>query len=85
MTPEDFRNWRKTMKLTKRAAAALLGVGATTVDQYETGIRRGSGESFQIPHTVALACSALIFGLPAYPEMPKNPAEEARAEDQVAA
>ncbi|WP_337996242.1 helix-turn-helix transcriptional regulator [Oleispirillum naphthae] len=63
MTSDDFRAWRKALGLTQTAAAQALGLGKSTVELYEAGKRRDNGAPVDIPHTVALACSALYHRL----------------------
>jgi len=59
MTPAQFKTWRKKMNLTQAQAAIVLGLSKPTIENYDRGVRRGSGEAFEIPHVVALACAAL--------------------------
>jgi len=69
MTPADFQNWLDTMGLKKSQAAKLLGYKSTTsIDQFTTGIQRGTGKPVEIPLHVALACAALHYGLKPWPE-----------------
>ncbi len=52
MTPEAFTLWRHTHHLSKREAAAALGIARNTLRAYETG-------RYRIPRYIALACEAL--------------------------
>ncbi len=67
MTPEDFKAWRKVMGFTQAQAAEALGISKPTVENYDKGIRREDGRPFDIPHPVALACSALYHKLEPWP------------------
>ena len=59
MTPEQFREWRRKMRITQAEAGRLLGLGVTTVQSYEHGRRRDAIAFAGIPRVVALACAAL--------------------------
>lgn len=63
MTPADFRSWQARMGLTVRAAADLLGVAPSTVQDWRTGTSRATGRPVAVPHVVALACAALAARL----------------------
>lgn len=62
--PSDFDSWLIHMgngkRIPDRKAAELLGMSPTTVRAYRT-------ETAPMPRSVALACSALACGLPAWP------------------
>ena len=60
LTADGFRQWRLRQKLSRKQAASALGVAWVTVQRYEEGKK-------VIPKTVALACSAVSFGLPPMP------------------
>lgn len=67
MTPEDFKNWRAHCGFKSQSAAAdALGLSVGTIENYEKGVRR-DGKRAPIPHSVALACSAIAMDLPAWP------------------
>ncbi len=69
MTPDDFKHWRAAAGFKSRpAAAASLGVSVGSIILYETGVRRDNGAAVEIPKTVALACAAVLAGLPPYGE-----------------
>jgi len=61
MTSSDLIDFRKRFKLTKKAAAFILGCDRTTIFNYET-------EKTPIPKYIALAVSAFAMGLPPYGE-----------------
>lgn len=63
MQASDFKAWRKSMGYTQKEAAAALGLGTSTVEQYDRGIRKDDGQPVTIPLSVALACAALAAGL----------------------
>lgn len=63
MTPQDFKTWRKALKLTQAGAAAALGLSKLTIQMYEAGKRYDDGRPVVIPLTVQLACAALAHGL----------------------
>lgn len=63
MTPSDFRAWQAHMGLTVRAAAELLGVSPSTVQDWRTGTSRSTGKPIELPPMLALACAALAAGL----------------------
>jgi DNA-binding XRE family transcriptional regulator len=52
MTPEDLYAWRIGQNLSKRQAAAQLGVARNTFRSYETG-------KYPIPRAIWLACQML--------------------------
>jgi hypothetical protein len=59
MTPSSLKSWRERLygARGKNAAAKALGLSQTAYDGYEAGRHR-------IPLYVALAASAVAFGLP---------------------
>lgn len=63
MQAADFKAWRKSMGLTQAAAAAVLDLSTSTIEQYDRGARKDTGQPISIPLTVALACAALSAGL----------------------
>lgn len=56
MNPEDLIRWRIQMDLSPAAAAMALKITERTVYNYERGITK-------IPHSVDLACAALVAKL----------------------
>ena len=70
MTHKDFRQWRKSLKLSQKDAAEALGLKRRVVQYYEKGER--DGDKIEIPKTVRLACYALAHGIDDYfgPERP---------------
>jgi DNA-binding XRE family transcriptional regulator len=65
MSPLAFRRWRKSLKLSQKAAAEALGLKRRVVQYYEKGER--DGVPVVIPKTVRLACYALADGQMDYP------------------
>ena len=61
MRPEDFKRWRKSLKLSQKEAAEALGLKRRVVQYYEKGER--DGEEVKIPKTVRLACYTLAQGV----------------------
>lgn len=59
MTPEVFKTWRKTMKLSQQKAAVALGISKSSIEAYEAGVWRATGKPVEIPLAIALACSAI--------------------------
>jgi len=76
MTSEQFKYWRKKMGLTQAGAAKVLGLSKPTIENYDKGIRRGSGDVFQIPHVVALACAALWHRIKPWDKVCDEPENE---------
>ncbi len=64
MTHKDFRQWRKSLKLSQKDAAEALGLKRRVVQYYEKGER--DGEKVEIPKYVRLACYALAQGIRDY-------------------
>lgn len=64
MKPQDFKRWRKSMKLSQKAAADALGLKRRAIQYYEKGEREG--KPIEIPLTVRLACYALSRGATDY-------------------
>jgi len=62
--PNDFRKWRKTLGLSQKDAAQLLGLKRRIIQYYEKGER--DGEKVKIPRAVRLACYALTEGVADY-------------------
>lgn len=65
MTPADLTAWRAHMKFSKAAAARQLGCHENSIANWEQG-------ATEIPHYIVLACSALTFGIPAWPPQPSE-------------
>lgn len=67
MTSAQFKAWHLHLKLSKKRAAAALGLSQSAVDTYERGHRRG-GEcrAVIIPQPVSLACAAIALGISDY-------------------
>jgi transcriptional regulator with XRE-family HTH domain len=67
MTKEQFKAWRKALKLTQTGAARALGLSRNTIELYERGSRRDIPDQVVvIPRTVELACAALMLGIRRY-------------------
>jgi len=64
MEPDDFRKWRKSLGLSQKEAANLLGLKRRMIQYYEKGEREG--ENVSIPRAVRLACFALAHGIADY-------------------
>lgn len=64
VTPDDFKRWRKALKLSQKEAAESLGLKRRVVQYYEKGER--DGEKVEVPRTVRLACYALAAGIEDY-------------------
>lgn len=60
MNPNDFKRWRKSLRLSQKEAAQALGLKRRVVQYYEKGER--DGKKIEIPLTVRLACFALTQG-----------------------
>ena len=61
MRPEQFRAWRKALKLKQKEAAELLGLKKRMIQYYEKGDR--DGRKVSIPKAVRLACYAITQGI----------------------
>ncbi len=62
--PDQFKAWRKLLKLTQAEAAVKLGISSRSVELYESGVR--AGNEVEIPRPVELACAALAAGIDNY-------------------
>lgn len=62
MTPETFKTLRKQLGHSQQKMADALGISVRSVNAYERGVE-------EVPHRVALSCSALAFNLPPYGEI----------------
>lgn len=61
MTPAALEAWLVRLNFNRSEGAAALGISRNTLQNYLEG-------KSAITRTVALACSAIAFGLPEYPE-----------------
>ncbi len=64
MEAGDFKKWRKTLGLSQKDAANLLGLKRRMIQYYEKGER--DGEKVKIPRSVRLACYAIAQGVEDY-------------------
>ena len=64
MEPSDFRKWRKSLDLSQKDAAHILGLKRRMIQYYEKGER--DGEKVKIPRAVRLACYAISNGVADY-------------------
>ncbi|MFQ5563343.1 MAG: helix-turn-helix domain-containing protein [Parvularculaceae bacterium] len=64
MEPGDFKKWRKSLGLSQKEAAQLLGLKRRMIQYYEKGER--DGDSVKIPRAVRLACYAIAEGVADY-------------------
>lgn len=64
MEPNDFKKWRKSLKLSQKDAAHSLGLKRRMIQYYEKGER--DGDKVEIPRSVRLACFALMEGVEDY-------------------
>ena len=60
MDKGDFKRWRKSLELSQKEAAQLLGLKRRVVQYYENGER--DGKKVEIPVSVRLACWAIAQG-----------------------
>lgn len=61
MTPDAFKRWRKSQRLSQQKAGKALGVSRRTVANWESDKLSGG-----IPKAVELACAALALGIKDY-------------------
>lgn len=61
MKPNEFKAWRKKLKLKQKDAAELLGLKKRMIQYYERGDREG--RPVKIPLYVSLACYAVCEGV----------------------
>ena len=64
MEAGDFKKWRKTLGLSQKDAANLLGLKRWMIQYYEKGER--DGDKVKIPRSVRLACYAIAQGVEDY-------------------
>lgn len=64
MESSDFKKWRKTLGLSQKDAAHLLGLKRRMIQYYEKGER--DGDKVKIPRSVRLACYAISQGVDDY-------------------
>lgn len=70
MTETSFSRWRKKTGMTQTEAASALGVGLTTIKQYEAGHHLGTGKEMAPPKPVRKLMTAIANGIrpEAWPE-----------------
>ena len=78
MDPQDFKRWRKQLKLSQKDAANALGLKRRMIQYYEKGER--DGEKVKIPLSVRLACFAIAEGVADY----HGPSRKKQMRDQPA-
>lgn len=61
MKPAAFKKWRKSLGLSQKDAAHMLGLKRRVVQYYEKGER--DGKKVEIPLSIRLACYALSDGV----------------------
>ncbi|MBO6758760.1 MAG: helix-turn-helix transcriptional regulator [Roseibium sp.] len=61
MTPDQFREWRRSLGLKQKEAAEQLGLKKRMIQYYEKGNR--DGRPVEIPKSIRLACYALSEGI----------------------
>lgn len=61
MSPDQFREWRKSLGLKQKDAAEQLGLKKRMIQYYEKGNR--DGRPVEIPKSIRLACYALSSGI----------------------
>ncbi len=61
MKPAAFKKWRKSLGLSQKDAAHVLGLKRRVVQYYEKGER--DGKKVEIPLSIRLACYALSEGV----------------------
>lgn len=83
MQAEDFKRWRKGLKLSQKEAAEALGLKRRVVQYYEKGER--DGEQVQIPKYVRLACYAIAQDVHDYSGPSPEQAKAARKARKEAA
>lgn len=64
MEPKDFKRWRKSLGLSQKEAAKILGLKPRIIQYYEKGER--DGEEVKVPRSIRLACYALTQGVTDY-------------------
>lgn len=53
----EFKAWRCRLGLSQQEAADALGLSKGTIENYEAGRRRGSGQTVDIPKHIEAACN----------------------------
>lgn len=79
MSPEQFKEWRRTLGLKQKDAADRLGLKKRMIQYYEKG--RRDGRPVEIPKSIRLACYALSEGIDDFDGSQAIPPEEAATEN----
>lgn len=74
MTPQEFRQARKALKLTQPKLADALGLSKSQIALFEHGRRYDTGDPVEVPKHIRLAMVALHMGQTDWP--PKIKGEE---------
>ncbi len=77
MDKKDFKRWRKSLGLSQKQAAQILGLKPRIIQYYEKGER--DGKPVSVPRTVRLACYAISIGIGDY----QGPDQEPEAFDRT--
>ncbi|WP_346909372.1 helix-turn-helix transcriptional regulator [uncultured Roseibium sp.] len=75
MSPDQFREWRRSLGLKQKEAADQLGLKKRMIQYYEKGNR--DGRPVEIPKSIRLACYALSEGIVDFDGNNALPADEA--------
>lgn len=62
-TAQQFKKWRMKMGWDRADAARFLGIGVTSVYNYESGRRSDVAAPVLVPRVISLAAAALQAGL----------------------
>jgi transcriptional regulator with XRE-family HTH domain len=73
MHTDQFKAWRKLLKLTQAEAATKLGISRRSVELYESGTRGDSARKVAIPRAIELACAAIAAGIESYAGPERHP------------
>lgn len=83
MTPEQFRDWRRSLGLKQKEAAEQLGLKKRMIQYYEKGNR--DGRPVEIPKSIRLACYALSMGVNDFDGTSASSGPQALAREPLAA
>ncbi|MBD1547134.1 helix-turn-helix transcriptional regulator [Labrenzia aggregata] len=79
MSPDQFREWRRSLGLKQKEAAEQLGLKKRMIQYYEKGNR--DGRPVEIPKSIRLACYALSEGIGDFDGNNVLPPDEAPAKN----